>query len=522
MPVNGGELLIMKKQIAFLIMAAMLFSIVAGTIGEQTEAAEPEPEWVAGAPLAYPIYLAAWVQDADNNMYIFGGRSSLTSPETDNASRYDLDTGEHVRLASMPQGVSGAGAAIGDDGRIFVIGGRNASDPAVYLDLVQIYDPATDSWEMGAPMPEGATVLNALSMSDGLIYVIGGTNFGGVTGNVQIYDPAADSWSLGSDMVVPCYAGSAIDTGSSILYLGGSNPDFITTYQHVLVYNPGDDWWWTHSMELPEKVASASAMVAQDLMVYITGGGRGDSAYGTNWGGVVGGYALDLTTGDFIELPDMSVGRKYHMAGTDSHGNIVVLGGYTYDSSLGYFTTTSVEKLRVMDLEVDSAEEVRSGEVLTIKLDLNLAFAPYELLEINVRLESPGGDIVEHYMLSGYVAEGSPAYCRLSIPQDLPSGDYVAEFYDVCPYNYWGSRSMYLTNVEFSVVHQPSMGERIDSQQGAIDALKEQVDALQEDLSEANDKVDAISTNLLIVLVIAIITVIVAVLLLVQSLRKRS
>lgn len=513
--------MVLKKEIALLVVVAMLLTIVAAMAGGTVRAAEPEPEWVAGAPLAYPIYLAAWVQDADNNMYIFGGRSSLTSPETINASRYDLDTGQHVRLASMPQGVSGAGAAIGDDGRIFVIGGRNASDPALYLDLVQIYDPATDSWEMGAPMPEGATVLNALSMSDGLIYVIGGTNFGGVTGNVQIYDPAADSWSLGSDMVVPCYAGSAIDTGGSILYLGGSNPDFITTYQHVLVYNQGDDWWWTQSMELPEKIASASSIVAQDLMVYITGGGRGDSAYGTNWGGVTGCYALDLSTGDFLELPEMSVGRKYHMAGTDSQGNIVVLGGHTYDSSIGYFTTTSVEKLRVMDLQVDSADEVGSGEVLTVKLDLNLAFAPYEMMEISVRLKSSDGAFVEHYMLRGYVAEGSPAYCRLSIPQDLPSGDYVAEFYKVYPYNYWGSRYMYLTDVEFSVVHQPSIGERMDSQQGAIDALQDQVEGLQEDLSAADDKLDSMATNLLLVMVLAIIAVIVAVVVLFVSLRRK-
>jgi hypothetical protein len=60
-------------------------------------------------------------------------------------------------------------AALGPDGRIYVLGGYNFT----YLTTVEVYDSAADSWSAGPAMHQGREGGGA-TMAQGVIFVVGG------------------------------------------------------------------------------------------------------------------------------------------------------------------------------------------------------------------------------------------------------------------------------------------------------------------------------------------------------------
>jgi N-acetylneuraminic acid mutarotase len=195
---------------------------------------------------------------------------------------YDLETEQVSELAHMPVGVPGASAAMGEDGRVYVVGGKNQTLAELYQYEVQIFDPETGSWSFGAGMPVPCTVSEAVSMPDGLIYVISGINETidplRPIGYVQIYDPAADTWAMGANMPEPRYSGATIGVSENvIMYIGGSNPDAGYTYSDIIHYSITDDYWWGSMSSFPEKFAGADAVMGPDGMIYLIGGGYGNA-----------------------------------------------------------------------------------------------------------------------------------------------------------------------------------------------------------------------------------------------------
>lgn len=521
--------MILHKQLVCLMLVALFLTTAGAACLNSTSGAVPEPEWVAGTPVLYPFYLAATVQDDDHNLYIIGGRSSITAESYDKVSVYDLKTEQQTMLASMPIGVAGGAAAIGHDGCIYVFGGKNNSYPNLYVAEVQIYDPSTNSWTTGADMPQTLTIAEAVIMPNGLIYVMGGTNSNLVTstlGNMQIYDPETDTWSIGDSMFEGRYSGAALAlTDNVIMYIGGSNIEMAHTYSDWMYYNVADDYWYNSMSSLPEKFGGADAIFGPDGLIYLVGGNHTDLAYATSGSTTHRGFCLNLYRSSHVILPDMDFDRKYHAIGYDEEGNIFVLGGFSYDETVGD-TTTKVEKLQVMDLSLQVLPEgtdLITGETLLVKADFNFAVADYEELTTQVLILNDQEEVVASYLLQAYVQDGNPGAYRVEVPQDLPSGDYVVQFLNLRPSSYFGDDLTFDGfELNLAFVHGMTVNEHLDAQNQTIDGLQEDNDALRADLADANDKLDAAATSLMIVLVLALIAVIIAVVVLVMVLRKKN
>jgi len=82
-------------------------------------------------------------------------------------------------------------AAASVDGKVYAIGGT--ADTIQILDVVERYDPATNTWTTVAPMLTPRWGLAAATLS-GKIYAIGGAAATGYTAALEEYDPATDSW----------------------------------------------------------------------------------------------------------------------------------------------------------------------------------------------------------------------------------------------------------------------------------------------------------------------------------------
>jgi len=177
----------------------------------------------------------------------------------------------------MPEAVWRAAAGV-IKGEIYVVGGQNGNHKNIGKN--QIYNPATNTWRTGAPLPErfgggaGAVVRNVL-------YVIGS----GRTGKaVWAYDPETKQWSAKSPMPT-----TRVDIGAAaendIIYVIGGNGRHFGRYDLFTVesYNPATDTW-TEEADLLYGKASLSAGLVGTTIVAVDGTSlrRGDQ--GTNQG----------------------------------------------------------------------------------------------------------------------------------------------------------------------------------------------------------------------------------------------
>ncbi|MCB9516561.1 MAG: hypothetical protein R3C71_11955 [Candidatus Krumholzibacteriia bacterium] len=130
-----------------------------------------------------------------------------------------------VIVGSPPAWVSGASlaearadqAAAAWNGRLYVFGGRHGRG---VVGSTEIYDPGSDSWSAGSPLPSPRWGARALTMGD-LIYVMGGvTVTDSVFPKVEIYDPAADSWTTFPDL--PKHRMPTRKRGFAALRVGGT------------------------------------------------------------------------------------------------------------------------------------------------------------------------------------------------------------------------------------------------------------------------------------------------------------
>jgi hypothetical protein len=127
------------------------------------------------------------------------------------------------------------------DGKLYVLGGYPPSRQTART--VQIYDIATDRWELGPPLPQPNNHGMAASV-DGRIYLIGGQvtddqQGASAVNTVYELDPAEGAWVEKARMPTARSGGVAVAHGGKIYVAGGRVPrghDFA-------VYDPVADQW---------------------------------------------------------------------------------------------------------------------------------------------------------------------------------------------------------------------------------------------------------------------------------------
>jgi len=94
---------------------------------------------------------------------------------------------------------------------------------------VEIFDVDSNSWSLGSPRPTAGTngysvggILQA-TWRDSLIYCMGGSDFSvyNIYAAVDIYDPFTNTWSVGTPLPYPACTGAGVIIGDSI-YLPGA------------------------------------------------------------------------------------------------------------------------------------------------------------------------------------------------------------------------------------------------------------------------------------------------------------
>jgi len=120
------------------------------------------------------------------------------------------------KFADIPKPAIGMTTVVLNN-KIHVLGGSES-------DAHQVYDPASNSWTLKAPLPEPEGIgWGMAAVSRGKIYLFGGGYGKQWRGDEKawVYDPAADKWSPIAPMPIRRMQGTAVTAGNAIYIIGG-------------------------------------------------------------------------------------------------------------------------------------------------------------------------------------------------------------------------------------------------------------------------------------------------------------
>jgi len=157
----------------------------------------------------------------NGKIYAIGGENNI--PVLNIVEEYDPTTDTWATKSPMPTSRSRLAAAA-VNGKIYVIGGLNGG--GFFSGDVEEYDPVTDTWSIKAPMPTPRRDF-ALAVVNGKIYAIGGIGYD--SNNVlrldvmEEYDPVTDTWATKAQMPTGRLYLAASSANQKIYAFGGSS-----------------------------------------------------------------------------------------------------------------------------------------------------------------------------------------------------------------------------------------------------------------------------------------------------------
>lgn len=252
-------------------------------------------EWGLRAGLLHP-YSELALAELDGKLYLLGGypasRQTVRTVQV-----YDIASDSWELGPPLPQ-PNNHGMAASVNGKIYLIGGQTSdvSDQG-YVDTVYELDPTAGEWVEKAPMPtaRGGGVAVVL---DGKIYVAGGRPPHGH--DFAVYDPAADSWQVLPNLPTQRnhLTGAAIN--GRIHIVGGRqghglSPQMTTAHE---VFDPQTQTWTTAAPMLRARSGMNGVMARGCFHVW---GGEGPA------GMFADHDYYDPQANGWIRLPDMPI-----------------------------------------------------------------------------------------------------------------------------------------------------------------------------------------------------------------------
>lgn len=203
----------------------------------------------------------------DEKIYVIGGGQlgvSFWFAKTNWV--YDPATDAWSQIAALPVNVAFYASAV-LDGEIYIIGGSPFSELEYpnphtitwFSNLVQIYNPQTNLWRLGSPLPANMSGMGAVATTGTgapeRIYVFGGRvvdksfsppHYPAVN-STYIFDPQTGNWTEGIPMLTARYGASVVNLNDELYVMGGGTYDlspftgsFDTLQTDNFKYTPAD------------------------------------------------------------------------------------------------------------------------------------------------------------------------------------------------------------------------------------------------------------------------------------------
>lgn len=295
--------------------------------------------WTQVADLPMPLRAFGAAVRLGGTIYVFGGFDGVAP--TNAVHLYDIMGDAWSRGPDMPGPRFGSAVGI-VNGKIVVAGG--ASD--VIESTTWIYDPVTQSFDIGSPMPTGVNTfrIHGAGFDDpAVLHAFAG----GFDGNLHlIYDLTADTWTMGPPMPFGVTDPAVVSVGTNIYVMGGLFPG------RTQIFDTVGGTWLPPGPTMPGGINNTSGAVAGGV-IYVEGGFDGVTSNPANFAlgfgvGVLQGQVTDATTGAPIAGASVRAVAAVTRSGTtDTAGNYSIQGlnAGTYDvtaDASGYGSQTAM------------------------------------------------------------------------------------------------------------------------------------------------------------------------------------
>jgi hypothetical protein len=224
--------------------------------------------WSAVAPTGFPRSEVSYTR--------VGGRFYLSWGGTLHQA-YNPKRDRWRPVASLPQALNHI-QTVALAGKVYAIGGlvMGPGSPKPSSGTVWIYDPATDIFTSGAPMPEGRERgAGGVAVHDGLIYYVGGLHDGVPVPWVDVYDPVADEWESLPDAPRARDHFQAAVVDGTLHAIGGRAGDVNAPFGHHDALDLETGTWTTGLEPLPTPRGGYAVAVLGDEILVIGGEGGG-------------------------------------------------------------------------------------------------------------------------------------------------------------------------------------------------------------------------------------------------------
>ena len=252
------------------------FYVATGQLTTALEVYDPALNtWTSKAPVPTNRSQAA-TGTIDGKLYVVGGaiNSDPRIGWTNVLEMYDPATDTWTTKMPMTTArLAMASGVIG--GRLYVAGGMQSCGACIGINTLEVYDPATNTWTTKASMPTARAQMGG-AVINGKLYVVGGST-GNTTplGTLEVYDPATDTWATKAPLPTPRIALGAGEVNGILYAVSGLVANSVTT-NIVEAYDPATDTWT--SVDSIPTARYQSKPLGINGALYVAGSGPGGIA----------------------------------------------------------------------------------------------------------------------------------------------------------------------------------------------------------------------------------------------------
>jgi N-acetylneuraminic acid mutarotase len=229
--------------------------------------------------------------------------------------------------AELPRSVAGYMGGV-SQGKLLIIGGSYWENKHKrWSDLVQGFDPVTNTWRNETPLPAPRSDAAAAEM-DGSIYIFGGGADTEVRSDALVLRDGQWTALPGAELPGPRRYPTAVSSRGYIYLLGGmSKADDYTSVTSTFWRWRAKSKGWEVLPSLPGPGRINHAMAEIGGSIYVFGGATTGAQDVRN---LSDAYKYDPTAGKWSRLPDLSVERRAWWA-VGLGDRALVLAGYSDD-----------------------------------------------------------------------------------------------------------------------------------------------------------------------------------------------
>jgi N-acetylneuraminic acid mutarotase len=268
----------------------------------------------------------------NNKLYAIDGYGPVVNNRQGNTNLVDVyDPATNSWSAGVPTNLARYSlAAVAVGGKLYAVGGQafDSNFNVVGLNVVEVFDPATNQWGTAPPLLTGR-YQHAAAVLNGKIYAMGGFTGSAITNSVEVFDPLTNQWSAVAPLNTARRYHAAAAVGGKLYAIGGSDVNLVTL-KTVEVYDPVANTW-TFAPPLAVARVLLAAATLDNKIYALSGFDRTDpQSAGTYYDTV---EVFDPTANQWSSAPSLSAARV-ELAAAALGNNLYALGGRGADGAV--------------------------------------------------------------------------------------------------------------------------------------------------------------------------------------------